>query len=404
MGKYTDQFEKVEPKYTDQFEKVEPGYEKQQLERVMGAGIGAEPLPEKMGPGEAFLEGGAQGITLGFGDEAAAAVDVATSYIGDVFGDMYETDWERAARINYEEVYGKPYNPQRMPYGERYDARLKERRESYEKAEEDQPFATGAGEISGLVATSVVPGSWAARSATPLKAAAIEGGGTMAMYGAGKGETMEERAKLAALYGLTGAAGAPATRLVGAGIQKGKEIVSKVGATRPIAALTKSYPELAEIPLMSRLQKLTTGQIAKTALPFAASPTAGIGMLAARKALPAVGSMIKKVTPESVQRVVGGTVRGTGEVLKKTGPAVPTAGAVVIDPTGTRDEYADQFEKVPSGVSKINSTLDTNPEYFGKYTQTLQEASARGTDALISTDFILKQQNPEYNELSKKLG
>ncbi len=55
------------------------------------------------------------------------------------------------------------------------------------------------------------------------------------------------------------------------------------------------------------------------------------------------------------------------------------------------------------GANQIDKILQNNPEFFGKFSGVLQQATQRGSTGLGATHFILEQTNPEYREQIKKL-
>lgn len=201
MG-YFDQFEEVQESetgdYFAQFEEVAP----------------------VMGKAEAAWEGGKQGITFGFGDEASAAVVAGVTKTVDFFDDLYETDDEESMRL----AQGEFYEPEkRESFSDIYTSSRDRFRADYAKAGEDQPGARLAGEIVGGVTTAVIPVGAAARTGkaidTGIKATMAAGtkGGAAYGLGASEADLTEGEFAQAAVDTVEGAAFGAA----GAGVLKG---------------------------------------------------------------------------------------------------------------------------------------------------------------------------------------
>lgn len=132
-------------------------------------------LPEAAGPTKAqsFARGGLQGATMGFGDEAAAAIDYGVSKIPGVrsFADLFHSAGPSLA------------NPD-VSYAERRDAY----RQANKEAKAANPFSYGAGEVAGGLATApVLPGGGGVKLIQGAKAAALQGAKAGAQLGAAAG-------------------------------------------------------------------------------------------------------------------------------------------------------------------------------------------------------------------------
>lgn len=147
------------------------------LDRWMAAQGAAGSLPEAAPPStrEAVARGALQGASLGFGDEAAAAIDTVASKIPGVrsFAQMFQD--ASLPRVD---------NPD-LSYSERRDAYRKKNK----AAQEEHPYAYGAGELAGGIATSpLLPGGAAATGVKMgAKAAALAAAKAGATAGAIQG-------------------------------------------------------------------------------------------------------------------------------------------------------------------------------------------------------------------------
>ncbi len=70
---------------------------------------------------------------------------------------------------------------------------------------------------------------------------------------------------------------------------------------------------------------------------------------------------------------------------------------------------ADAASKAVSGISNLESkslstVLRSNPAVFGKFANVLTQAAQRGDSSLATTDFLLSQDNPEYQQLKRKIN
>lgn len=181
----------------------------------------------KMGAAEAAWEGGKQGLTLGFGDEASAAISAGMTKATDFIDDLIETDEEKRMRL----AQGEFYEPEkRQSYSELYTQERDRQRAEYQKALKDQPTATVAGELAGGMLT-VAPGVSAAKGGIQLAKQGAKIGGA---YGLGSSEAdltkgeYKEAAKDTAIGATVGAV-APS---VAKGIVKGAK---SAGALRKLA-------------------------------------------------------------------------------------------------------------------------------------------------------------------------
>lgn len=80
----------------------------------------------------------------------------------------------------------------------------------------------------------------------------------------------------------------------------------------------------------------------------------------------------------------GGPIGAVGGVLGRRilSPRLASSGAVLAD--------------------NLSEVVSKAPQMLGKFAKPLQDAAARGTDALAATHFVLQQTNPEYREMMLK--
>lgn len=61
------------------------------------------------------------------------------------------------------------------------------------------------------------------------------------------------------------------------------------------------------------------------------------------------------------------------------------------------------WQKGLRGMGRLEQTIKSNPQMFGKYSTVLADAVSRGPKALAATHFILSQKDGQYRELTKEL-
>ena len=183
---------------------------------------------------QSAYEGAKAGLTANFSDElggASAASGVPRnlpSYAGNLANLAYKAVKPTigAARLAYEHLTGQP-----GPATEEYNKAVDEIRARQEAMKAQHPYAYGAGEIGGgLASLAVAPEIKGATMAGRAGQAALTGAGYGALAGAGEGESTKERAENAVIGAVTGGAGAgiatPAVEALG-------NVLGK--AARPIA-------------------------------------------------------------------------------------------------------------------------------------------------------------------------
>jgi hypothetical protein len=162
-----------------------PGpWEKYQTAEAAPAAAGPwtkyQPSAEEMRPktaiGESVIRGAAQGASLGFADEATAAIGTAKDYISGKLGLRGDFDLKEAPTV--------------------YDSYLKKIRGKDDAAKADNPKAYTGGAIAGGVATALTPG---------IAAKALGEGSKLGAIAAKTSEGMNTIKGAAGLGGATGA-------------------------------------------------------------------------------------------------------------------------------------------------------------------------------------------------------
>lgn len=207
--------------------------------------LGAKPAPKPVS--ESVARGGLQGLSLGWGDEGAAAIAATLPF----------TDREAVAPHLADLVTGNAGNT----WADRYRRAREFYRAQNEEAKKENPRAFTTGEIGGGLATAVVPAGGAAKGlglgAKILRGAAT-GAGVGGVYGAGASnaekatDVVREAAGGAALGGATGGtlpvlgaglkwAAAPVAKyLRGKAIESGRKALSGIGTS---LSARKEIPE-----------------------------------------------------------------------------------------------------------------------------------------------------------------
>jgi hypothetical protein len=54
-------------------------------------------------------------------------------------------------------------------------------------------------------------------------------------------------------------------------------------------------------------------------------------------------------------------------------------------------------------LNKVSNLIKTPPAMLGKFAPVIQNAAARGQNAVAVTDWLLEQNNPEYREMKSRL-
>lgn len=129
--------------------------------------------PQAPGQGEAFLRGGAQGVSAGFADEIYGG---AQSIADDVMIGMGLRDDPNAPQPQFNEQ-GQLVNTEEINAHARQ--KYEQNRDSYRArdaaAREENPYTYGAGELGGAIGTVFIPGMGMVKAAQATKAAAGAG-------------------------------------------------------------------------------------------------------------------------------------------------------------------------------------------------------------------------------------
>ena len=297
--------------------------------------------------------GAAQGVTLGFGDELAGANE-SLAYAAD------SHPLATAASLMNPGTAGKTISEavtnfilaQKNTEGAReaYVSGRDSERASNRRARERSPVAYGGGQLAGAGATSLATGGGAA---------ALTGAGAAEGLGSSDADLLEgdvlEAGKDAVLGGAAGLAAAGA----------GKAIGSVAGRGKPAARALDPY-----LPAHEQVEP---------------------GMV--RKGAELVGRAGEKV---------GDFFNNAGD-LTKSAFSLVTAGK-----SNAIQGAARVAEKIPDIVEKGATisleTIERLAPQLGRFGSVLMQAAQRGGNALATTNFLLQQTEPEYQEALKKLN
>lgn len=226
-----------------------------------------QPAKPKFDPNAAFssvgqlesgLRGAAQGATLGFADEATAALESGLGSLGVVPDKTYEQA-------------------------------VSESRKNYQTAQEANPITYGAGQVGGSIASALaLPGA-----AATLGGRALQAGALGAIQGYGSTDNREDLIQNMALGGATGAIMAPAAeKAIGATVSGADKLRQYLGTK-----LGKGAEKLAE---------KATGATGKQAAKF--KPNTGRELL--DRGLVTFGD-----TPENISNKLSNEVKRSGSVI-----------------------------------------------------------------------------------------
>lgn len=155
---------------------------------------------------QAFGLGATQGATLGFGDEAQAAVEALAEKV----------PWANPLRVAAQVWEGRPLSElesSKKPLGQLYREARQGHRQELTAAQEAEPLAYGGGQLAGaLVTAPVMPGGQARTLGQVVKQGALMG--AVGGLGASEAETLPDMAKDVA----TGAAAGAGVGALGKGI------------------------------------------------------------------------------------------------------------------------------------------------------------------------------------------
>jgi hypothetical protein len=199
-----------------------------------------EPAAKQYGALLSGYEGAKAGLTANFSDELGG-VSAASglprnlpSYAGNLANLAYKAvkPTVGAARLAYEHLTGQP-----GPATDEYNRTVQEIRARQAAMQEQHPWAYGAGEVGGgLASMAVAPEAKAATLGARALQAGKAGAAYGALSGAGEGTNTDERAENALIGAVTGGAGA-------AGAVPVSTLAEKViaGATKPVVGAVRGW-------------------------------------------------------------------------------------------------------------------------------------------------------------------
>ena len=189
---------------------------------------------------QSAYEGAKAGLTANFSDELGGASAASglprnlPSYAGNLANLAYKAVKPTigAARLAYEHLTGQP-----GPATEEYNKAVDEIRARQEAMKAQHPYAYGAGEIGGgLASIAIAPEARAASLGSRALQAGKVGAAYGALSGAGEGTNPDERAENALIGAVTGGAGAAGAVPVSALAEK---VIS--GATKPVVGAVRGW-------------------------------------------------------------------------------------------------------------------------------------------------------------------
>jgi hypothetical protein len=195
------------------------------------------PKAPSVGMGDAVARGVQQGVTFNFGDELRGLLAAGGGKVG--------SDTEPAGPHNaligaYKLLVSGDPEARRI-----FDETVSKERQANKTAQEERPYSTMAGNVAGAVALPVGGLLGAATLPARVGRGAAVGAGSGALYGAGEGEGIEDRAAKAAtgalIGGGVGAVAPPIMAGVGAAAGKVAEPIRNIarGLTDPEAEASR---------------------------------------------------------------------------------------------------------------------------------------------------------------------
>ena len=187
---------------------------------------------------QSAYEGAKAGLTANFSDElgGASAASGLPRNLPSSSGNFANLAYKAvkptigAARLAYEHLTGQP-----GPATEEYNKAVDEIRARQEAMKAQHPYAYGAGEIGGgLASIAIAPEARAASLGSRALQAGKVGAAYGALSGAGEGTNPDERAENALIGAVTGGAGAAGAVPVSALAEK---VIS--GATKPVVGAVR---------------------------------------------------------------------------------------------------------------------------------------------------------------------
>lgn len=308
--------------YLDEPEKAQGGVDLSYLDEPE---VKKEP---SVGSVEAFARGAAQGATFGFADELTGAGQAAIDFISD---------------------------PSNQDIIEAYRKRRDESRAAYGAAEEAQPVASLAGNVTGGLASAFVPGIGAAGAG--LKGA-LAAGAAGAAYGLGSGESDLTKGDVAGAAGDTALGATFGGVAHGAGRLLGKAFgYAKPGAITTGERMAQSAQGLERKAAAQTYKSIESRPTyTENVLNRGFSPSRE-GMTEAERLAEITSNIGKTANEEGISGITGGmkgmheraslATKRAGEELGELHSALDSSGARVS--AGKMFESADQLVK-PKGI------------------------------------------------------
>lgn len=321
------------------------GMKPQDIEAVLAKQFPAK-VDGEMSKPRAALSGLQQGATFGLADEFTAARIAPFRYLGSQFSD----------------------NPKTL--GEAYATQLEMQRAEYEKAQQDQPIATLAGEMVGGMATGYggakLGGQQLARQIAkkPFRSAAGIGGVSGGLYGFGTGEGgAGERLESAQLPAAAGMVAGPIGAYIG---QKAGPLLSRAG--QRVRRATGFADDAAEaLPV----ENMTTRSIDATPEPAR--------MAGSNKAMAQIESAIRKDYGDQADQVLQAWKSGDVSLAELSGVnmARKARGAAQYAPGEAR---AKKFfdEKIAASPERVVATINKNVMDGSSFYATVDDMVAAG--------------------------
>lgn len=328
---------------------------------------------------ESAIRGGAQGLSMGFADEATAKLESI--------------------------LKGVPY-----------EQALQESRQAYKQAQEANPVTYTGSEIVGGIAPAFIPGVGQVSTGAKLGRLAAIGAGTGALSGLGysEGETAGEIARDVGIGGALGGA----LPVVGRGIAKATQSIKPMADEAIKKSLTgftgKTERFLEEIErnpqAIKRIENKFAGDIQQEILPeinakindfMTKNPYKQRAVLGSQRAINAIPDDIT-ISRSTGERILGDSIK---ELEKDT------VSATAQDARAILNDYLKRFEntkeQIPGReIKRILQNLDGDIEKkFGGYGNPFSndEASKAIKGLRFAWDNELKTKVPEYEKIMQRV-
>lgn len=321
-----------------------------------------------------LAQGIAQGATLGFHDEAAAALratlgEQADKYLGStLYGLGIGTDGGEGSFLERFRQYKAGAEDER-PWGERYQSALESQRGALEQARAEDPYLTGAGELAGGLMTGGV-GAARAVAGQGITKGAARLAGTGAALGGATGYGMSEGDPLAAV--AAGAAPEDIKRealQAGAGAAAGAAFGGALGGATPVLGAAARGVGRGIANLVNKDKRLTEAGRRQVAEAIQKDVDAGfITLDQAKKEL--------ATTPGMTVADVGPSTRALTETIATT----PTIGGRKISEQ-LKQRSIDQYDRVMPEVSRALGRSG-DPSMFHHHVQDIMKSAKDAADPM----------------------